>query len=51
MEPGFFKPRLLFGETRQGFMTAEYVPVKRSVSTFISFKISESLLQDALYAF
>ena len=31
MDPEFFKPRLLFGETKQGYMTTQYVPVKRSV--------------------
>lgn len=51
MDPEFFKPRLLFGETRQGFMTARYVPAKRLVKTLNSFKISSFLLQDALYAF
>ena len=51
MDPEFFKPRLLFGETRQGFMTAKYVPVKRSTKTLNSFKLTAFLLQDALYAF
>ena len=51
MDPEFFKPRLLFGETRQGFMTAKYVPVKRSVKTLNSFKLTSFLLQDTLYAF
>ena len=32
-------------------MTAKYVPVKRSVKTFNSFKMSAFLLQEALYAF
>ena len=50
MDPEFFKPRLLFGETRQGFMTTEYVPAKRSVDTINSSEISAFLLQDALYA-
>ncbi|KAF8549818.1 hypothetical protein OG21DRAFT_542691 [Imleria badia] len=48
MDPEFFKPRLLFGETRQGFMTARYVPVKRLVKTLNSFKITSFLLQDTL---
>ncbi|KAF8124364.1 hypothetical protein EV363DRAFT_1227517 [Boletus edulis] len=48
MDPGFFKPRLLFGETRQGFMTIRYVPVKRCIKTLNSFKISAFLLQDTL---
>lgn len=51
MDPEFFKPRLLFGETRQGFMTTQYVPVKRSVKTLNSFRITTFLLQDTLYAF
>jgi hypothetical protein len=51
MDPEFFKPRLLFGETRQGFMTTKYVPVKRSIKALNSFKITAFLLQDALYAF
>lgn len=48
LDPELFKPRLLFGETRQGFMTTRYVPVKSSVKTYNSFKISAFLLQDAL---
>ena len=51
MDPEFFKPRLLFGETRQGFMTTRYMPVKRSVKPLNSFKLIAFLLQDALYAF
>ena len=51
MDPNFFEPRLLFGETRQGFMTTRYVPVKRSVKTLSSFKLTAFLLQDTLYAF
>ena len=50
MDPEFFKPRLVFGETRQGFMTTKYVPVKHSVETFNSFKIGAFQLTDALYA-
>lgn len=49
MDLEFFKPRLLFGETRQGFMTTQYVPVKRSVKNFNSFNITAFLLQDTLY--
>jgi hypothetical protein len=49
MDPEFFKPRLLFGEMRQGFITTKYVPVKRSIKTLKSFRTF--LLQDALYAF
>jgi len=48
LDPEFFQPRLLFGETRQGFMTTRYIPVQRSVKTFNSFKIAAFLLQDAL---
>ncbi|KAG8215118.1 hypothetical protein J3R82DRAFT_8569 [Butyriboletus roseoflavus] len=48
IDPEFFKPRLLFGETRQGFMTTQYVPVKRSIKTLNSFKLTAFLLQDAL---
>lgn len=51
MDPEFFKPRLLFGETRQGFMTIQYAPVKRFVKTLNSFRLATFLLQDALYAF
>lgn len=51
MDPEVLKPRLLFGETRQGFMTTQYVPVKRSIKILNAFKITTFLLQDALYAF
>lgn len=51
LDPEFFKPRLLYGETRQGFMSTKYVPVKRSIKTLNSFKLSAFLLQDALYVF
>ena len=51
MDPEFFKPRLLFGETRQGFVTTRYMPVKRSVQALSSFKITAFLLKDALYVF
>ncbi|KAF8340910.1 hypothetical protein F5887DRAFT_1062589 [Amanita rubescens] len=48
LDPEFFKPRLLFGETRQGFLTTQYVPVKSSVKTLNSRKISAFILQDSL---
>ncbi|KAI9573409.1 hypothetical protein HD554DRAFT_2055827 [Boletus coccyginus] len=48
MDSELFKPRLLFGETRQGYMTTRYVPVKRSFKILNPFKISAFLLQDAL---
>ncbi|KAG9308119.1 hypothetical protein JVU11DRAFT_12471 [Chiua virens] len=47
-DPESLKPRLLPGETRQGFMTTKYVPTRHSVKAFNSFKISTPLLQDAL---
>ncbi|KAF9239497.1 hypothetical protein BU15DRAFT_88041 [Melanogaster broomeanus] len=48
MEPGFLKPRLVHGETRQGFMTTRYLPGKRTVKNLDAFKINAFLLQDAL---
>ena len=51
LDPEFFKPRLLFGETRQGFIATKYVPVKRSVKALNSFKLTAFLLQDTLYGF
>ncbi|KAF8549816.1 hypothetical protein OG21DRAFT_1447416 [Imleria badia] len=48
MDPELVKPRLLFGETRQGFMTTQYVPVKRSIQTLGPSKMSKFELQDAL---
>ena len=51
MDPEFFKPRLLFGETKQGFVTIRYVPAKRSVKVLNSFKITAFLLEDALCVF
>ncbi|KAG9308630.1 hypothetical protein JVU11DRAFT_11581 [Chiua virens] len=47
-DPDLFKPRLLFGETRQGFMTTQYVPIKRSVKSLDFFKISAFILHDSL---
>jgi hypothetical protein len=50
MEPEFFKPRLVHGETRQGFMTARYQPGRRSVKSLYAHRMNSFQLQDALYA-
>ncbi|KAF9228234.1 hypothetical protein BS17DRAFT_850512 [Gyrodon lividus] len=49
MEAELSKPRLVHGETRQGFMTTRYLPGKRSIKSLNSFNISSFLLQDALH--
>ncbi|KIJ12353.1 hypothetical protein PAXINDRAFT_14830 [Paxillus involutus ATCC 200175] len=48
MEPEFFKPRLVHGETRQGFMTARYLPGRRSVRGLHAYRMNSFQLQDAL---
>ncbi|KIK76912.1 hypothetical protein PAXRUDRAFT_28892 [Paxillus rubicundulus Ve08.2h10] len=48
MDPEFFKPRLVHGETRQGFMTARYLPGRRSVKDLRDYRMNSFQLQDAL---
>ncbi|KAF9230436.1 hypothetical protein BU15DRAFT_57234, partial [Melanogaster broomeanus] len=48
IELDFLKPRLLHGETRQGFMTARYIPGKHTVKDYSSKKINSFELQEML---
>ncbi|KIJ61761.1 hypothetical protein HYDPIDRAFT_115585 [Hydnomerulius pinastri MD-312] len=48
MDPNTLQPRLLHGETRQGFMTARYLPSKRAIKNYTSKKINQFELQDVL---
>jgi hypothetical protein len=43
------KPRLLFGETTQGFMTSSYRPAKQSIKEFRDEKINTVQLRNLLY--
>jgi hypothetical protein len=34
MDPSTFSPKLLYGETMQGFMTAHFLPARSTVENF-----------------